>query len=346
MNKTLGTILATGALLVGGTTVDMVPVEAPLVLAVQWNANMTVPPVGKKATSTPVFPYPNFVDTNGDGKISAKIAYDKKGAPVFEQIDETVYANMGKTGGATLNTPVKYSVTLAEAVLYGITPVAEAAIAVSGVTDIWYFVGTSGTVAHTTSGTERVLYVAIDNEGGPDDFTGVTYNGVAMAEIGTRVQEGTTGRYSHTYALINPASGTNNIVISRSSSNQVNYAAVSYSGASQTVTHGEFTTSQRAAPIGTAATSLTTSVNNSWTVLFGRGARTQTASTGSTRRTPSASIHNLYDSNSAITPAGAYSMAYTQSPDNTAVCSQMWSVVPYVATTPASSPITPKVIWW
>lgn len=202
------------------------------------------------------------------------------------------------------------------------------AIAFGAVYGTDYFVGTSGTKAFTTSGSDRILMVMFDNEGGPDDFTGVTYNGVSMTEIGVRVQEGTTGRYSHTYALVNPASGTHDVVISRSSGNQVNYCIISYTGVNQSALPSVYTTHQFAAPIGTATTNLTTTVDNSWTVLFGRGGRVMSASTGSTLRSAASSIMSIYDSNGPKTPAGATSMAYTQSPDDTASCSQMFQLEP------------------
>jgi hypothetical protein len=190
-----------------------------------------------------------------------------------------------------------------------------------------YFVGTSGTKSFTTSGPNRLLMVFVDNEGGADDFTGVTYNGAPMTEIGVRVQEGTTGRYSHTYALVNPALGTHDVVISRSSSNQVNYAIASYMGVRQSSLPTVYTTNQIASPIGTATTNLSTTVYNSWTVLFGRGGRIQTASTGSTMRSASG-IGAIYDSNGPIAPVGVKSMAFTQSPDNAAVCTQMFQIEP------------------
>lgn len=328
MNKTLATLAVGATLITGGTTVDLVPKESPMSHAEQWS--VSEPSEYVTATGTIKNLHPQFEDTDGDGYVSAKVGYNYKGERVYEQIAEKDYEDFGKKGGVKLETPVKYSVTLAEAAIEASFTIAEAAIAFDAVYGINYFVGTSGTIAFTTSGTDRAIFVMFDNEGGPDDFTGVTFNGDALAEIGTRVQEGTTGRYSHTYALVNPDAGTYNVVISRSSSNQVNYTIYSLTGVNQTTLVNASTTQQFAAPIGTATTNLTTTVDNSWTVLHARGARTESASTGSTLRSAS-SIGTVMDSNGPITPAGATSMSFSQSPDNAAACSQMFSISPAAA---------------
>lgn len=324
-NKTLAGIAVGATLLTGAGTVDMVPREATLNHVEQWS--VSEPTEYVTATGTIKNLHPQFTDTDGDGYISAKVGINSKGERVYEQITEKDY----KDKGAVLQTAkVQYEITVAEALLEEIVQVAEAAIAFDAVYGADYFVGTSGTKAFTTSGTDRAIFVLFDNEGGPDDFTGVTFNGDALAEIGTRVQEGATGRYSHTYALVNPDVGTYNVVISRSSSNQVNYIIYSLTGVNQTTLVNASTTQQFAAPIGTATTNLTTTVDNSWTILHARGGRIISASTGSTMRSIS-SITEVLDSNGPITPAGATSMAYTQSPDDTASCSQMFSISPAAA---------------
>ena len=327
-NKTLAGIAVGATLLTGAGTVDMVPKESPVSHAEQWS--VSEPSEYATATGTIKNLHPQFTDTDGDGYVSAKVGYNYKGERVYEQIAEKDYEDFGKKDGVRLETPVKYSVTIVEAAIEASFTIAEAAIAFDAVYGNDYFVGTSGTKAFTTSGTDRAIFVLFDNEGGPDDFTGVTFNGDALAEIGTRVQEGTTGRYSHTYALVNPDVGTYNVVISRSSSNQVNYIIYSLTGVNQTALVNASTTQQFAAPIGTATTNLTTTVDNSWTILFARGGRIISASTGSTMRSVS-SIAEVLDSNGPITPAGAMSMAYTQSPDDTASCSQMFSISPAAA---------------
>lgn len=320
MKKTLTGIAVGATLIIGGGTVDLVPREAAMNHVEQWL--VSEPSEYVTATGTIKNIHPKFEDTDGDGYVSAKVGVNSKGERVYEQITEKDY----KEKGATLQIlPVQYQITVAEALLEEIVQVAEAAIAFDAVYGIDYFVGTSGTKAFTVTGSDTILMVMFDNEGGPDDFTGVTWNGSeSLTEIGVRVQEGTTGRYSHTYALMNPTTGTHNVVISRSSSNQVNYIIVSYTGVDQSALPSTYVTKQFAPPIAPGTTDLTTLVSNSWTVLHARGARTESASTGSTLRSAS-SIGTVMDSNSALS-AGAHSMSFSQSPDNSAACTQMFEL--------------------
>lgn len=67
------------------------------------------------------------------------------------------------------------------------------------------------TVAHTCSGSNRVLCVNVAVYDSADVPSSVTYNGVAMTSIGSAVN----GQYSvYQYYLIAPATGSNNISVS------------------------------------------------------------------------------------------------------------------------------------
>lgn len=206
---------------------------------------------------------------------------------------------------------------------------AEAAIARSS-SGFLNYTATSGSKAFTNS-SGNVMIACGTNQGGANDLNAPTYNGVTFTEMGTGVQEGSTGRYLHCYYLVNPATGSNTFASTRGSSADTWWTFVTYSGAG-TSQPDNFTTQQFSPPIGTATTNLSTNVDNSWTILMAQGARGQTASTGSTfvvNNTSSA--FQLYDSNGAQTPPGSKSMAFTQSSDDAAAATFMISVSPPVA---------------
>lgn len=105
------------------------------------------------------------------------------------------------------------------------------AIAFDAVTD-GYANSTSLTFAHTCTGSDRFLATGIKLYGS-DDITLVSYGGIAMTHIGT-VALLSEGNRAVLYGLTAPASGANNVVISRTSSNHIVATAASYTGVSQT----------------------------------------------------------------------------------------------------------------
>lgn len=75
--------------------------------------------------------------------------------------------------------------------------------------------GTSRSISHThNAGARGYLFVITchSNQVG-QDITGITYNGVALTQIDTRLTSVSTMRW-RTWRLANPSSGTNNLVIS------------------------------------------------------------------------------------------------------------------------------------
>ena len=84
---------------------------------------------------------------------------------------------------------------------------------------------TTATVSHTCTGSDRILFVqAISNDDG-DTVTGVTYNGVAMTKIGSSVgvpPAGSSSNFLSMWYLIAPATGANNVVVTRSTSPATN----------------------------------------------------------------------------------------------------------------------------
>lgn len=91
--------------------------------------------------------------------------------------------------------------------------------------------GTSLTVPHTCSGNDRVLLVAMDvfHDAAGTVITGVTYAGVAMRRLElVRIYNAVPDSALYLFALMNPAVGTNNIVVSASPAQEIDLAAASW----------------------------------------------------------------------------------------------------------------------
>lgn len=134
--------------------------------------------------------------------------------------------------------------------------------------------GTSLSWSHTCSGSDRILFVGVvGNLGSNGDISGVTYGGVALAQVGAPVQV-VNDRWLYLFMLVAPPTGTNEIVVSAVASTFIDAMAVSYTGAKQSA---QPDSSSTAVPVHDwPATSLTcttmTVANNCWTVLFAKPA--------------------------------------------------------------------------
>lgn len=133
------------------------------------------------------------------------------------------------------------------------------------------------TWAHTCSGTERVLVVSFFVSNAADTLTGITYAGVSMTRIAMRANGSDR---SYLYYLINPSTGTNNIVASFSPNSQYVWgAAESLNGASQTAQPDSYS-SNAASGVTTITYTTSVVVDGSWLVLMSRSPSNQTAGAG------------------------------------------------------------------
>lgn len=137
--------------------------------------------------------------------------------------------------------------------------------ATSGVT--YVATGTSASLSHTCSGSDRVLFVGVVGQITTDIITSVTYNGVAMTLVDKILCP--SDRYIYLYYLIAPATGAHNITVTASSSTDLAFGGVSYTGADQTSPidgSGKSTASTTTSITST----ITTAVNNDWIISFFR----------------------------------------------------------------------------
>jgi hypothetical protein len=197
---------------------------------------------------------------------------------------------------------------------------------------------TSLTVAHTCSGENRILFVALTTCLNADPCTGITYNGTAMTRI-DYIAPYSNGNTELWY-LINPDSGTHDIVASYSSRNYVWFTAASYTGALQS---GVPDASAKASSPSsyTITGTVTTVADNCWVVMsaFGNSAG-HTAGSGTTIRAtnPTDGRQSIADSDSAKTPAGEVTLTVNCTGDCvgsvTASLAPSASVDPVVSRTP------------
>lgn len=194
---------------------------------------------------------------------------------------------------------------------------------------------TSLTWSHTCTGSDRILFVGAFGDFATDAITGATYAGAAMTLVDKRQITG--DRWVYLFYRIAPATGANNVVVSANASIAIGGDSASYTGAKQS---GQPDAS--ATNVAGAATSITTSVttiaDNCWTILLAKnnGGGDPSAGTGSTRRAFGNEM-GIFDSNAAITPAGAYSMQVTANSSN-------WAAV-MASFAPATAAVATKRVW-
>ncbi|HSY52453.1 MAG TPA: hypothetical protein VLC46_26870 [Thermoanaerobaculia bacterium] len=174
--------------------------------------------------------------------------------------------------------------------------------------------GTSGTVQHTCSGSNRIVFAAV--EAGGAQPTGVTYDTVSMTQINVQVQG---GHHWSLWYLLNPNTTSNaNCKASFSGSQSyIDIMVASYAGVNQSMTYGggSPTDVNVVGSGGSPYTSnFTTIKDNSWAILYGADTTSgtaPTASTGSVFLITTSDGTSLYDTNAALTPAGGWGMTLT-----------------------------------
>lgn len=192
---------------------------------------------------------------------------------------------------------------------------------------------TTLTVAHTCTGSDRVLFVAVFDAG---FVSGVTYNGVALT-LGKSQTIWYGGATAKIYYLINPSSGTNNIVLSRPTAGGMRLAAASYTGAGNSIDATTGNTNSGPGGVSSLTTIITTGVDNAWAIMCGisDNGGTLNGGTGATKRaSPANGIVGIFDSNGAISPAGNHSMTY--SGPNAHYVAALVSIGPSPASGPAN----------
>lgn len=163
---------------------------------------------------------------------------------------------------------------------------------------------TSVTFAHTCAGSNRILFVLAGNSGFSTTITGVTYNGVALTQIGTAVQNASGSTWVGLWYLLAPTTGAHNIIVSANSSVTLDCAGASYTNVRQS------TIPDVSVAAATQTVTLTTITNQSWTLIASAtDVASPTTGAGTTLRQSTLNGRFLGDSNGPISPVGATSLA-------------------------------------
>lgn len=157
--------------------------------------------------------------------------------------------------------------------------------------------GASGS-SHNNNGDYLDCFVSSTS----NDVTAVTYNSVGMTQIGSSVDNSTSGRFVSAWRLVAPTAGSNNITITGGAN--LGTRRQSYSGVHQTTPVSGQTTSGGTST--TPAVSVTTTVNNAYVIAMGFirdfssvGANTTVLNAGDDAN------FSVYRSTSAVAVAGS-----------------------------------------
>jgi hypothetical protein len=198
------------------------------------------------------------------------------------------------------------------------TPAHADSIALDTTVAASYTAGASKTISITIgSGSNRILFVSATGNQGPTGTLTATYNGDAMTAIGPSIDSVGSGMPTYLFYILNPTSGTHDIVISNSAANGISAAAASYTGVKQTSPINASNTTAHNAETTHFTKDLTTTVDNSWVIMtFKTGAGSAiTADAGTTVRSQPENTGlgggALVDSGAAVTPAGSKTLGVT-----------------------------------
>lgn len=181
------------------------------------------------------------------------------------------------------------------------------AIAFESATDHGWTTDTTVTEAFDCgSGSDRLLFVTLFSSSSSDVVTGVTYDGVSMTRVAVLLPQ---SNIHHTlYSLIAPATGSNNIVVTNSSSVLTRTLSSVYTGVSQSSFPDASNTGTGVSVVGIEVP-VTTTVDNCYVAGGGIGASGAIAyDTNTTVRAGDTAQTLLFDHGQATSPAGSESI--------------------------------------
>lgn len=171
------------------------------------------------------------------------------------------------------------------------------------------------TFAHTIgAGSNMTLEVLIHLLNATNLLTSVTYNGTAMTLVQGPIFDSGNGDGAsnfYRYTLANPTVGTNNIVVTFSTTVFVVAVGLSYSGASATQPDGLDTGTASNVSTSDITGTITTTTAGDWGIMMVGLGRGIAASTGSTLRYAYSNGQGaVYDSGAAFGSTGTNTMAW------------------------------------
>ena len=166
----------------------------------------------------------------------------------------------------------------------------------------------TSTHAHTCTGSDLILYIgiAIQNTSG---LSTVTYNGVSATLVG-EVTNGVSDKM-HLYRLVAPATGSNNVVVTRVSTTGGMWVKVaSYTGVDQSSPSDDIDTGSTTGTVTELTITTTPTQNDGWAIFYAANwdGGTVTAGTGLGAARASSNLWNrILDTNATIA-SGANSL--------------------------------------
>lgn len=200
--------------------------------------------------------------------------------------------------------------------------------------------GSPVTLSHTCTGSNRILIVFVfDSAGSTHGTTGVTYNGVAMTQIGT-AQTYPSGAVSSTSAwyLIAPATGVNTISVATTTASSTSIISMSYTGAKQSgQPDSSFKDLYNTTGHTTWSLSTTVVASNCWLVAgMVDDSNAPTAGSGTTMRQNSGSGFGGFDSNGTVsTGSQTLNFSFSSSGKQTGIIVSIAPSVAAATTNPA-----------
>lgn len=188
-------------------------------------------------------------------------------------------------------------------------------IAFEGVTRAGFMstFGSSLSFSHTISNNSNgIVFVGVvgSQDTQTDTVSGVTYGGAPMTFVGRAENIGLQqGGYVSMYYLLAPPLGTQNVVVSFSTSTRADAIAASYTGAKQSAQPNAFQVKTDTVISNIASNSVTTTVDNAWVAMISLASGgTGTAGGGTVIRTQGPQAQVWSDSGGPVSPAGTKSL--------------------------------------
>lgn len=183
------------------------------------------------------------------------------------------------------------------------------------------------TQAHTCTGSNGLLATGFYTAAATSKTTSVTYAGASMTQA-TKLEGSPASSTTEIWYKLSPATGANNIVITCSADQPIEYCSASYTG----VGGLDATNTGSNASTSSFAVSITTVADNSWPIMFARNNGDVYTAGASTTKRASQGASAIFDSNAAKTPAGSVTLTAT-TPLSYSHGASLMSISPFVAAT-------------
>lgn len=223
--------------------------------------------------------------------------------------------------------------------------VAFGAIAYDNATKRTWTAGGTVTFSHTTTGSDLVLIVTIFHF--DSTVSGVTYNGTALTELVDQVNNSASANYTAVYYLVNPDTGSNNVSITMSNSNNIEAVAATYTGV-DTASFPDAWVSSAGNNSSSFSLGVTTTVDDCWLVVGERETDVGITKDSGTTRVTYATVGTFgWDSDGSVGTAGSKTYSTTSGDATDRIDGVVLiSLPPATATPPAAPSINRQSEFW